>query len=135
MFAPYKSQANAYSQVHIETGVQDADPHQLVLLLLDGALNASTMARSAMERGDIQAKGRAIGRAVSIVEEGLRGMLDMSAGGQVAATLHDLYSCVLLRLTRANVDNDPAMLRDCAALLSPLREAWQTIKPQRAAAA
>ena len=134
MFAPYKSQANAYSKVHAETGVESADPHQLVNLLLEGALSAIAVAHNAIERGDVQAKCRAINRAVGIVEDGLRGALDLQAGGQVAVTLHDLYSCVLLRLTQANLKNDTAALRECSALLTPLRDAWASIRPQRIAA-
>jgi flagellar secretion chaperone FliS len=134
MFAPHRSQALAYSTVHVETGVQNADPHTLVAMLLDGALAACAAAHNAIERGDIAAKGRAIGRAVGIVDEGLRGMLDMQRGGALAATLHDLYSCVLVRLTQANVANDTALLRECSELLTPLRDSWNAIKPQRAAA-
>jgi flagellar secretion chaperone FliS len=131
MFAPYKSHAAAYSNVHAETSVQDADPHQLVSLLLEGALSAIASATSAIERGDTPAKGRAISRAVGIVDEGLRGALNLQSGGQVAATLHDLYACVLLRLTQANLKNDLGALRECRELLMPLREAWGAIKPQR----
>lgn len=135
MFAtPYKSQANAYSSVHVETGVQGADAHQLVAMLLDGAIAAIGAAVVAVERGDIPAKCKAIGKAVAIVDDGLRGALDMQAGGQLAATLHDLYSCVLLRLTQANLANDAAQLRGCAELLAPMRDAWTAIKPQRIAA-
>ncbi|WP_280152152.1 flagellar export chaperone FliS [Piscinibacter sp. XHJ-5] len=134
MFAPHRSQAMAYSNVHVETGVQNADPHQLVAMLLDGALTAIAAAHAAMERGEITAKGRAIARAASIVEEGLRGMLDMQAGGDVAKTLHDLYTCVLVRLTQAHATNDRALLRQCSELLSPLRDSWNAIKPERIAA-
>ena len=134
MFAPFKHQAHAYSNIHVETSVQDADPHQLVALLLDGAMSAIAAGVSAIERGDIAAKGRAISKAVAIVDEGLRGALDLKAGGVVAATLHDLYSCVLLRLTQANAANDAAMLRECSELLAPMRDAWNAIKPQRMAA-
>ncbi|HEV7914563.1 MAG TPA: flagellar export chaperone FliS [Albitalea sp.] len=134
MFAPFKHQANAYSDIHVETGVQAADPHQLVTLLLDGALGAIASAINALERGDIPAKCKAISRAVGIVDEGLRAALDMQGGGAVAATLYDLYSCVLLRLTQANVGNDAAMLRECSQLLTPMRDAWNSIKPQRLAA-
>lgn len=134
MFAPFKQQANAYSNIHVETGVQGADAHQLVAMLLDGALTAIATAVVALERGDIAAKCKAISKAAAIVDEGLRGALDMKNGGQVAATLQDLYSCVLLRLTMANVKNDAAMLRECSQLLSPLRDAWSSIKPQKIAA-
>jgi flagellar protein FliS len=134
MFAPFKSQANAYSKVHVETGVEGADPHQLVTMLLDGALSAIAQAAGAIERGDIPAKCKAIARAVSIIDEGLRGALDMQQGGQVAATLQDLYACVLLRLTQANLKNDTAILRECSQLLAPMRDAWVSIKPQKMAA-
>jgi flagellar protein FliS len=103
-------------------------------MLLDGALAAIAAAHAAMERGEIVAKGRAIARAASIVEEGLRGMLDMQAGGEVAKTLYDLYTCVLVRLTQAHAANDRAVLRECSDLLGPLRESWNAIKPQRIAA-
>lgn len=135
MFAtPFKSQANAYSRVHVETGVEGADAHQLVTLLLDGAIGAIGAAVVALDRGDIVAKCKAIAKAVRIVDEGLRGALDMQAGGQVAVTLHDLYSCVLLRLTQANLANDTTLMRECAELLVPVRDAWNAIKPQRIAA-
>ncbi len=134
MFAAPRNQAQAYRTVHVETAVEGADPHQLVKLLLDAAIDSIGMAAAAAERGDIPAKGRAIGKATSIVDEGLRGALDMQAGGAVAATLHDLYSCVLHRLTEAHLKNDAAMLRGCGELLMPLRDAWLAIRPQRAAA-
>lgn len=130
MFAPFKSQANAYSKVHVETGVEGADPHQLVAMLLDGALGAIARATGAIERGDIPAKCKAIAQAVSIVDEGLRGALDMQNGGQVAATLQDLYACVLLRLTQANLKSDTAILHECTRLLAPMRDAWMSIKSQ-----
>ncbi|MFL6665151.1 MAG: flagellar export chaperone FliS [Rhizobacter sp.] len=133
MFAPYKP-AKAYSNIHVETGVHGADAHQLISMLLDGALTQIAQAVSALERGDIAAKGKAVSQAVAIIDEGLRGALDMQAGGQVAATLSDLYSCVLLRLTEANLRNDAAMLRGCSELLTPMRDAWNTIRPQRIAA-
>jgi flagellar protein FliS len=134
MFASHRHQAKAYSNIHVETGVHGADAHQLICLLLDGALTQIATAVNALERGDVAAKGKAISHAASIIDEGLRGALDMKAGGQVAATLDDLYACVLLRLTEANVRNDAALLRGCCDLLQPLRDAWLTIKPQPIAA-
>jgi flagellar secretion chaperone FliS len=134
MFAPFKPHTNTYSSILVETGIQGADSHQLVVMLLDGALTAIASAVNSIERGDIPAKCKAISKAAAIVEEGLLDALDMQAGGQVATTLHDLYSCVLLRLTLANVKNDVPMLRECSQLLSPMRDAWNSIKPQRIAA-
>jgi flagellar protein FliS len=134
MFAPFKPSASAYSSIQVETGIGQADGHQLVAMLLDGAMGAIASAVSALERGDIAAKCKAVSKAAGIIDEGLRGALNMSEGGEVAATLHNLYTCVLLRLTDANVRNDAAQLRQCNELLAPLRDAWTAIKPQRMAA-
>lgn len=136
MFAPFTPQASAsaYRNIHIETGVPEADSHQLVAMLFDGALAAIASAVNALERGDIAAKCKAVSKAATIVEDGLRDALDMQGGGPVAASLQDLYACVLLRLTIANANNDAAMLRECSGLLTPLRDAWASIRPQPMAA-
>lgn len=135
MLAPLRSQATAYGQIQLQTGVLTGDPHQLIAMLFDGALSAIAAARGALQRGDIGAKGRHIGKAVRIVEEGLLCALDQERGGELARNLNDVYAYVNMRLTQANLRNDPAALRECHDLLAPIRDAWTSIKaPQRAAA-
>jgi flagellar protein FliS len=122
--------ANAYRQVGTETGVAGADAHQLVAMLFDGCLAAIARARGAMRSGQIEAKGQAIVQAVRIVDEGLRSCLNLTAGGPLAQSLHDLYGYLLMRLTLANLRNDEAVLEECQRLLQPLREAWMSIADQ-----
>ena len=73
-----------------------------------------------MRDGEIEAKGRAIGRAVRIIEEGLKAGLNMEAGGQLAANLRDLYGYVELQLTRANLRNDAAVIDECINLIGKI---------------
>ena len=120
---------NAYRQVGIQTGVESASPHRLVAMLFDGLVESIDQARGAMQAGQIETKGRAIGRAVRIVEEGLKGGLN-AGGGTLAADLGELYGYIVQRLTLANVRNDPAALDECRRLIEPLREAWASIAPQ-----
>ena len=127
--------SNAYRTVGVETGVEAASPHRLVAMLYDGAIEAIAQARGAMQTGQIELKGRAIGRAARIVDEGLRGNLDASAGGQLASELGELYAYITRRLTHANLHNDTAALDECQRLLEPLREAWASIAPQAGGAA
>jgi flagellar protein FliS len=117
-----------YQQVGVETRVGAATPHQLVSLLFDGYMEALAQARGAMRAGQPEAKGQAIGRAVRIVEEGLRAGLDMKAGS-LARDLNDLYNYLTMRLTLANIRNDEAMLDECQRLVRPLVEAWKAIAP------
>ncbi len=123
--APFRG--NLYQQVGIESRLAGASPHQLVSMLFDGFVEAIAQARGALRAGQPAAKGAAIGRAVRIVEEGLRAGLDLNAGGSLARDLHDLYGYLILRLTQANLRNDEDMLAECLQLVQPLREAWAAI--------
>ena len=77
----------AYKQVAVETGVGASDPHQLILMLYDGALEAVRQGIGHLEAGRIAEKGRALGKAARIVEEGLKASLDSGTGGSFAVAL------------------------------------------------
>lgn len=125
-----RNAAGAYRQVHVSTGVDVASPHQLVAMLYDGLISALAEARNAMQGGNVEGKGRAIGRAVRIVDEGLNAPLDMSAGGSLAFELRDLYRYMSHRLTLANVRNDDDAIAECIKLAEVLRDGWNAIAPQ-----
>jgi flagellar protein FliS len=122
-----------YRQVGVETRLAGASPHQMVAMLFDGYMEAVAQARGAMRTGQSGTKGAAIGRAVRIVEEGLRAGLDLQAGGSLARDLHDLYGYLTLRLTIANLHNNEDALDECQRLVQPLREAWSAIGAQAGA--
>lgn len=116
-----------YQQVGVETRLAAATPHQMVGMLFDGYMEAVAQARGALRDGQLATKGLAIGRAVRIIEEGLRAGLDLNAGGTLARDLHELYGYLTMRLTLANLHNDEAGLAECQRLMEPLREAWAAI--------
>lgn len=125
-FAARNQSASMYAKVGLETDVQAASPHRLVAMLFDGVFDAMNQATQAIRAGNIELKGRALTRAVRILDEGLRAGLDMSAG-QLAVDLRELYGYVCTRLTQANLRNDIAAIEECQRLLSPVREAWTAI--------
>lgn len=116
-----------YQQVGVETRLAGASPHQMVAMLFDGFMEALAQARGALRERQMATKGAAIGRAVRIIEEGLRAGLDLEAGGTLARDLHELYGYLTMRLTLANLHNDEAGLAECQRLMEPLREAWAAI--------
>lgn len=124
----------AYGSSALETEVASASPHKLVQMLLDGALQAIRLARLQMAQGKVAEKGRLIGKAIAIVDEGLRNALDMQQG-ELAANLSALYEYCTARLLYANLNNDAAALDEVEALLGEIREAWVGIgQPQPVAA-
>ena len=122
--------ANAYRQIGTETGIAGATPHKLITMLFDGFMETLAQAKGALRSGRIEAKCQAISKAVRIVDEGLRGGLDLRGGGKLAQDLYDLYGYLTMRLTLCNVRNDEAGLDECQRLMQPLREAWISIAPQ-----
>lgn len=123
-----------YQSVQVDTGVASATPHQLVSMLFEGFIGACSQARGAIQAGNVGLKGRAIGRAVRIIEEGLRAGLNLREGGQLASDLNDLYAYIGLRLTHANLRNDEAAVAECQRLVQPLLDAWKAIAVQNDAA-
>ena len=126
--------ARAYSQIGVETGVAGASPHNLILMLYDGAKQAISEAAAHLAAGRIAEKGRAMSRAIAIIDEGLKGCLDPS-GGEIAAQLSQLYDYMCRRLLLASLKNERAGLDEVAQLLDELRGAWSKIDPLAASTA
>ncbi|APV51417.1 flagellar export chaperone FliS [Betaproteobacteria bacterium GR16-43] len=130
MINSFKRGAAAYANVAVETGVASADPHQLIVLLYDGALSAIARAIRAIGEGQIAVKGESISKAIQIVEEGLKASLDESVGGELAQQLGSLYEYMARQLLFASVRNDVAALKEVARLLEDLKGAWESIGVQ-----
>jgi flagellar protein FliS len=124
-----KNLSNVYRRIDIETGVSGASSHQLITMLFNGALEAMTVGKGALNSGDIVAKCAALTKAVRIVDEGLKAGLNLAEGGELALNLSDLYTYVCKQLTLANVRNDVNAIDECQRLLAPVRDAWVSITP------
>ena len=129
---PRANNLAAYQTVATHGGVAASDPHGLILMLLDGALERIAAARGYMANSAIAEKGQLIGRAVAIVDE-LRISLDLSKGGELSQNLGALYDYIGRQLMRANAENRLDVLDEVTALLQEIRSAWIAI-PQEARA-
>jgi flagellar protein FliS len=119
--------AKAYQSVAVASAVGSADPHRMTLLLYDAAIEAIRLAQAHMGTRRITAKCEAIGKALRIVEEGLKASVDRDAGGHLAVKLVSLYDYITMRLLQANLRNDRKALEEACTLLSDLRSAWAQI--------
>lgn len=122
------SGAAKYRKVDVHSNIETASPHKLIQMLLDGALSKIHSARGLMGQRQTAAKGAQISWALSIID-GLKGALDLNAGGQIAANLDALYDYAMRRLVSANLDNDAQALDEVARLLSEVRAGWNGICP------
>ncbi|OCG45980.1 flagellar export chaperone FliS [Gilliamella sp. Choc5-1] len=123
----YKMGSHAYEQVNLETRISQASPHQLIVLLFDGALNAIKLASLYIQKGNIVGKGNAISKAINIVDNGLKSCLDLEKGGEIAENLERLYHYISQQLLLANLHNDQEKLQTCFDLLNNIAESWREI--------
>lgn len=127
MYTNPRNAAHVYANVGLETGVVAANPHQLIVMLYEGAELAVRMAIKHMNDGDIARKSAAITKASSIILDGLHAALDTQQGGDIARQLDALYAYMNKRLMFAHINNQTAPLEEVLGLLRELLDAWKQI--------
>ena len=123
---------DVYRKVGVESIMDSATPHRLVLMLFGGARAAVAAAKLHIERRETSAKCEAIAKAVAIVDGGLKASLDLKVGGEMAQNLSDLYAYMTQRLLQANIGDDLGALDEVAKLLEQLGDAWESIGAKQA---
>lgn len=103
-----------------------ADPHQLILRLMEGAAARIAEAKGSMSRNDIGEKAETLSKAIAIIGT-LEGCLDHEKGGEIAQNLSDLYEYMNLTLAQANISNDVEKLDEVSRLLLEIKSAWVEI--------
>jgi flagellar protein FliS len=121
-----KNNVSQYNSVKSYTGVTDASPHQLVQMLIDGALGKLSAVKGLIERKEVKKKGEVIGQTISIINS-LRSSLDMKKGGEVASNLDNIYEYMERQLVQANLKNDVTIIGEVSALLREIKSAWESI--------
>ena len=134
-----KEAVKTYAKISLESAVLSASPYQLISMLFAGAQTAICMARHHMKNNEIAAKGKAITKAINIVENGLKSSLDAKAGGragaQLVTNLSSLYDYIVKQLMFANLRNDPKLLDEAERLLENIASAWREIDGKQSAEA
>lgn len=122
----------AYRSTSAHGGLADATPVQVIQLMLDAALARVTEAGGHIERGEVQAKGEKIGKALGLIEALLLS-LDKQQGGAIADNLERLYDYASRTLLKANLENRVDLLQEVSALLREIKLGWDGIAAQGAA--
>ena len=117
---------NQYKQVDIRASVENADPHTLIQMLINGAIERLNIAKMHMKQNNVALKGENISSAISIID-GLRSSLDMKKGGEIAQNLEALYEYMQRQLLAANVKNKGENIEEVLALLNEIRAGWAAI--------
>jgi flagellar secretion chaperone FliS len=119
----------AYHSVGVHGGVASADPHGLVLMLMNAAMDRMAIARGCVERQELMRKAKVLHSCVTIIAE-LRNSLNLAEGGELAQNLDDLYDYMIRQLMLANVRSDTDLVLEVSRLLDEIRSAWTAIGPE-----
>ncbi len=125
-YANNHSAMNKYAQVSNQSTAAFANPHRLIQMLMEGALEKISKAKGYIKNKDIAKKGEHIAWAISIIE-GLRVSLDHTQGGEISKNLESLYIYMNSRLTQANLNNSITMLDEVNSLLLDIKSGWDAI--------
>lgn len=130
--ASYNSQEalKQYRQLGLETQINNASPHKLIQLLMEGVLERLIGAHQAMSKGDVATKGALIGKAMGIIS-GLRSSLNMDVpNSDLPERLDSLYDYMGRRLLEASAQNNLEILSEVIDLMKTVKSGWDGIETQ-----
>lgn len=117
---------NAYKSVGVKNDLAVADPHRVIQLLMQGALENMAKARGCIERKDFMGKSQTMSKAMSIITA-LQHSLDMDAGGEVSQNLWTLYDFMVNHLMSASRESDIGKIDDVIEIMLKIKSAWDEI--------
>ena len=115
-----------YGQIKNDTQTTYASPHQLMLMLFDGAIEAMSLTIGAIQNDNLEVRSKQNTRSITIIN-GMRECLDMETGGELADNLYSLYQYMTQELFRASFKNDADTIQNIQTMLKDIRESWKKI--------
>ena len=106
-----------------QTQVSTSNPEKILLMLYDGAINFSRIARDKAANDERGERGKYVSKAQAIVAE-LMNSLDHEVGGAIAKRLEQLYMYIINEYVNANVNNSVSSLDNTIRILGILRDTW-----------
>ena len=122
-----QSALKAYRKVDISSEVERRTPEELISLLFEKASSRLLEASLALKQQEFQRFHDSSTHAMQIVL-GLRGVLDLENGGDVAEQLFDTYSTIAQAIFKAKVSKNQVEIEKLYAAIGELKEAWETLQ-------
>jgi flagellar protein FliS len=115
-----------YGKIKNDTQTSYASPHQLMLMLFDGAIESMSFTIGAIENNNFELRSKQSTRSITIIN-GMRDCLDMETGGELADNLYSLYQYMAQELFRASFKNDVDTIKNIQTMLKDIRGSWEKI--------
>ncbi len=109
-------------QSYKQNSVNTASPGELTLMLYNGCLKFITLAKKAINDGNVEAKNTNLIKAQNIIHEF---MVTLNMDYKVSNELMVMYDYLHRRLVEANVKSDLAILEEVEGFVTELRDTWK----------
>ena len=120
-------QYQAYQKVAMHSEVEQASPHRLIQMLLDGAIERVNVIKGAITQNNLAMKSDYV-KKLSAIIGGLQSSLDMSQG-EISENLRDLYIYMQQELLLAHSENSIERLDNILEILKTIKSGWDGISP------
>ncbi|MFL0246789.1 flagellar export chaperone FliS [Candidatus Clostridium stratigraminis] len=114
--------SNAYN-VYKNNSVNYSSKEQLLLMLLDGAVRFSKIARQAISDNDVKKAHEFLIKTQNIFYE-LIISIDLTNTGDWGKDIVELYEFIIKRLSDANIKKDIKIIDEVIPLIEDIRETW-----------
>ena len=115
--------ANPYN-IYKQNSVNMASSQQLLLMLLDGAVKYTKIARMAILNTDIP---RAHKELVRVQDIFLELMITMDKNTKYMEDLYNLYDFIKNELAKANIKKDITIIDNTLPLIEEIRDMWYEV--------
>lgn len=114
--------SSAYN-VYKNNNVNYASKDKLLLMLLEGAMKFTKIARQAIENKNIEESHKNLIKAQNIYYE-LISTLDVEQGGEWAEKLVQVYYFIIEKLKEANMKKDVVIIDEIIPLMEDVKDTW-----------
>jgi flagellar protein FliS len=115
--------ANRTQLAYQEAAVRNASAVELVIMLYDILVRDLHGAIGALDGGDIEGRTGKLKHGFLVLQQ-LEGTLNLDEGGELASNMSRFYSMLRSQMMKAQIQQDPGVLRELVQLLCGVREAW-----------
>ena len=110
------------ARTYLRNRILNASPMELIIILYEGAITALKKAKECAAVKDRPRMCEQVIRAQDMVRE-LRNALDMTRG-EIAEGLYRLYTFMVQRLIKANLEKEVKYIDEVLTMLADLKNTW-----------
>ncbi|WP_066235721.1 flagellar export chaperone FliS [Heyndrickxia sporothermodurans] len=111
-------------QTYQTNSVTTASPGELTLMLYNGCLKFTNLAKAAIQQKNIEEKNKYILKAQNIIQEL---MVTLNMDLDVSKNMMSLYDYIHHQLIQANIKNDIAALEEVEEFVTEFRDTWKQV--------